>query len=130
MIFSWILLLITAVIWQLNVWRLYEEFAILTGEEPFSLQFVDNYAGFAPLVAVWNILFYTSLWSIKISFLLFFRQLGSRAKGFQTWWWIVFVIVICCWVPCLADNNWKCTTYPILEIFCELPCYEFLSFAC
>lgn len=53
---------------------------------PIALRYsiLDNLA----TIFVWS-----SLFSVKISFLLFFKQLIERVRHIQIWWWIVFSLV-------------------------------------
>lgn len=70
MLLAWALLLITAVLWQVSAPVMYEQYAVATGQELFSPGFLDRYSTSMPKIAAFNILFYTSLWLVKISFLI------------------------------------------------------------
>ncbi|CAJ2511541.1 Uu.00g071660.m01.CDS01 [Anthostomella pinea] len=38
------------------------------------------------------------IWTIKLSFLLFFKRLGHQIRPYMTFWWIAFALVVCCGV--------------------------------
>ncbi|GLA74922.1 hypothetical protein AtubIFM55763_006174 [Aspergillus tubingensis] len=43
------------------------------------------------------LLSYTSLWSVKLSFIFFFRHLGNRFRAQRILWWVVLAFVIACY---------------------------------
>lgn len=55
-------------------------------------------------------IFYVGLWSIKLAFLLFFRQLGVRSiRALNRWWWIITGITVVCFGLCYATLPYRCT---------------------
>ncbi|KAI9882167.1 MAG: hypothetical protein M1823_006087 [Watsoniomyces obsoletus] len=61
-------------------------------------------------------LFYTSLWSIKLSFLIFFRRLDHTVKAQRVLWWGVFIITVVTYLICIGTFDWYCFSGPILEV--------------
>ena len=59
-------------------------------------------------------LFWTSVWSVKVSILLFYKTLFNKLRSFQICWWLVlgFVVVtyLACWGTQLA-SCWPIPTY-------------------
>lgn len=53
-------------------------------------------------------LYFTGLWAIKLSFLLFFRRLGNRVRGQKVVWWTVFALAIAFFFTVVAVINYKC----------------------
>lgn len=53
-------------------------------------------------------LFYCCLWSIKLSFLIFFRRLGQRVRGQKIWWWFVLALTVVTWATCIGDIQYPC----------------------
>ncbi|KAJ4392295.1 hypothetical protein N0V93_005920 [Gnomoniopsis smithogilvyi] len=53
--------------------------------------FVVRVIRFARIQFVVELFFYTTLFAVKLSFLLFFRRLGHRVNGQQYIWWPVFI---------------------------------------
>lgn len=86
--------------------------------------------GFAPLaesyfkstVAV-IVLFYSSLWSIKISFLLFFRRLGKNVRGQKVVWWPVFGFTLATYFACIGTIQYPClvSSFAYLAANCSTP---------
>jgi hypothetical protein len=55
-------------------------------------------------------LFYACLWSIKLSFLLFFYRLGVSSIPKLHWhWWGVTVVTILCFLGCFAALPYYCS---------------------
>ena len=56
------------------------------------------------------LLSFTSLWFIKLSFLVFFRRITvtacSRARDIH--WWAVFVLTLASYIACIADQPYGC----------------------
>lgn len=115
---AWLLLLTSSILWQINSHILFWMYDIQTGRRPPSSSFISIYAGYMPLVVAWNTLFYSCLWAVKFSFLMFFRRLGTRATGDRVWWWTVFVLAGIGWVACIADIDFNCSTSDITYIMC------------
>ena len=55
-----------------------------------------------------NILFYSSVWSIKLSFLLFFRTLGSKIRRQRLIWWSVLAFTIASYGVCIVLLDFRC----------------------
>ena len=59
-------------------------------------------------------LFWTSVWAVKVSILLFYRGLFNRLRWFRICWWIVLSVVVvtylACWGTQLA-SCWPISTY-------------------
>jgi hypothetical protein len=86
--------------------RLYKQYDALQGKGPLDL---DSYAYFLRMIVPFNVLFYSSLWAVKISFMLFFAKLGNKLQNFKLWWWIVLVITIGAYLGCIGDIQYDCT---------------------
>ena len=69
------------------------------------------------------ILFYTSLWSIKISFLLFFRRLGNNVKHQKILWWPVFGFTVATYFACIGSIQYPCLvrSFTYLAANCVTP---------
>lgn len=102
------MLFATAILWQITAPTMYMQDAMVSGRIPYSPENLEKFLSFLPFIIVFSTLFYSCLWAIKLSFLLFFRRLGSRAKG-RTWWWCILVVTVLTWVVCIADFHYKCT---------------------
>ena len=75
------MLLGTAVLWQVEAPTLYEQYAVESGLEPFTPGFIDRDTAFLRTIVPFTILFYSCLWTVKLSFLFFFRDWAPRSKA-------------------------------------------------
>ena len=63
------------------------------------------------------VFFYTSLWAVKISFLLFFKRLGQNVIGQKVLWWCVFAFTLASYFICIGDIPFSCLVAPWEDIF-------------
>ncbi|KAI4225319.1 MAG: hypothetical protein L6R36_003984 [Xanthoria steineri] len=120
---AWILLLGSAVLWQFISPNLYDLFAVTSGEKPLTPDFISENADFLRSITPFSLLFYSCLWTVKLSFLLFFRRLGLNVKGQKIWWWCVLTITVLTWIATVADHDYKCSLRPLTWIWvhCQSP---------
>ena len=71
----------TAILRQIRVFVLYEHFAVMAGKTPSDVSFVNRGTALLRTGELIDILICSELWLVKLSFLMFFRQLGSKLKG-------------------------------------------------
>ena len=115
------MLLAYAIIWQLEAPTLYLQYAVQSGIAPFTSGFINRDAQLLRFIVPFTILFYSCLWAVKISLLLFFRRLGSNVNGQRIWWWSIFVVTVLAWVACIGDLNWRCSlgSYYWIYVTCK-----------
>lgn len=106
---GWCMLLTSASIWQTKAYIVYWLYQIQDDPSTFTMDFLAAEATMMPHITTWNVLFYSCLWSIKFSFLFFFRRLYPIAKAHKIWWWIVFAITLITWIASIADIDWECS---------------------
>lgn len=116
---AWVMKLVTDILWQINVPILYEYFAIVAGKKPLDVSFVNKSTTLLRTAMILNIHFYSTLWLVKLSILMFFRRLGSKVKGQKIWWWCILVFTVLAWVACIADIRYKCYLNSLEVIICE-----------
>lgn len=102
------MLLGSAALWQVEVSVLYEHYAVAAGHIPLSKEFVERDTVLFRCLFAFNILCYTSICLIKLSFLLFFRRLGSRTNSQKVWWWCVLIINALAYITYIANNDYRC----------------------
>ena len=103
------MLLATSITWQIEAPILYEEYDIQAQRKFPGPDFLVKYEKFLHSVAPLNILFYTTLWSVKLSFLMFFRRLGSKVNGHKVWWYVVLAITIAALIASVGDIDYRCS---------------------
>jgi hypothetical protein len=118
---AWILLLISAIIWQTQQRVLYTFYTLLYDGILPDPTFTSSWGMFLKLENTLLVIFYTSLWTVKLSFLLFFRRLGLRASTYRltAWWWIVLGLSTAMWLTCIGDVPWDCSRGGEEQIFGE-----------
>lgn len=96
----------------------YEHFAVMTGKKPIDVGFVNRDIALVRTGVVFNILFYSVLWLVKLSFLMFFWRLGSKVRRQKILWWFIMVFTLLAWVACVADIQYKCYLNSYAFIVC------------
>lgn len=61
---------------------------------------------------VCKLFFYTSLTSIKLSFLFFFRRLGHNINRLNYLWWSNLIFTLMVWLICLGNTQYHCLIGP------------------
>ena len=116
-IFAWVLALLTAIDWQIVAGFMYQFIAITRGQLwPPPATFVDDSERYFTGSAVFIIFFYTSLWAVKISFLLFFKRLGLNVRRQKVLWWCVFAFTIATYLSCIGNIQYSCLVVPLAEL--------------
>ena len=107
-IFAWLLLLISAIIWQTQVEALYTQFKMLTGAVLPTPELEYKQSLYLRCLAAMIFFFYTSLFAVKLSFLFFFQRLGARVQGQRIWWWFVLIFNTAVWLTLIGSMGWPC----------------------
>lgn len=101
--------LANAILWQTQQTRLYDLIRLQFGKTLYTPSAEAYSLLFNKYVIAFNILFYSSLWAVKLSFLLFFRRLDKSVRRKRYWWWFVLVVTVGSWAGCVGDIQWDCT---------------------
>lgn len=106
---AWLMLFASTIIWQVNKDSMYEGIAITSGEitSP-SLSNLHDVAKYLRASIAVMIFFYSCLWSVKISFLIFFRRLGHKVRGQKHLWWFVLIITLASYITSLGLIPYRC----------------------
>lgn len=113
---AWASLLGTSIIWQIRVPLLYEYYAVMAGNRPYEASYIDKQTIFLRTMVPLSILFYSSLWLVKVSFLMFFSRLGWKVKGPKIWWRCILIVTVLTWVACIATIDYQCLLNPVASI--------------
>ena len=110
---AWLMTLANAVVWQKTANELYSVIAVESGQismpppEYLSYVYIQLHSLFASFV-----LYYTALWSVKLSFLLFFRTLSNSIRRQMILWYWVLAFTIASYVSCLCMMDFRCLVEP------------------
>ena len=92
---------------------------VSTGLETPRADFASVSESYSKSIVAVLILFYSSLWSIKISFLLFFRRLGQNVRHQEFLWWPVFGFTLATYFACIGATHYSCLVRSIEYIATE-----------
>ena len=106
---AWLMNLANAVVWQKNANQLYTLIAVESGvvTMPPPELIPHIYVGLHSLFAS-SLLYYTALWSVKLSFLMFFRNLDNSIRRQRMLWYCVLAFTLATYITCLGMINYKC----------------------
>ena len=116
-VFAWLLLLITAILWQTQVEALYTQYKLLSGAVLPTPEIEYKQSLYLRCFAAIFVLFYTCLFAVKLSFLFFFQRLGARVLGQRIWWWFVLIFNTAAWVTLIGSMGWRCLLSSLEYIF-------------
>ena len=106
---AWLMLIAYAAIWQWCGNQLYLSIAVASGRLLMPPpDFLDQLETFLHGLFVAYYMFYTLLWSIKMSFLLFFWKLGHNVRRQRPLWWSVFGFTVASYAVCLGLVDYGC----------------------
>jgi len=103
------------VMYQIITPTMFELERLLTPGAVPSANFVQEAALFLKLQFAIIILFWTTLWAVKLSFLLYCRNLLAGLPNQLFWWWLVSVFAGMAYLGCWATQLASCA--PISNYF-------------
>ena len=112
------MLLGNAIIWNFAKKGLYTLLNVNAGLEPFPPDFAQQVVQYLQLTSGVQVMFFTSLWFIKFSFLVFFRRLGQNVRWQNQIWWIVTGFVAAGYPVAIGTVQWKCLLSSYAYIAC------------
>lgn len=117
-----VLVLITAALWQWAAADIYYFLNLDAGLVPLEADFPIRLLRGLKASLVVELFFYTSLFLVKMSFLLFFRRLGSHVRGQKYIWWPVFALAVVSYLVSVGDVEYHClvnASVAHLETYCS-----------
>ncbi|GAB1210172.1 hypothetical protein APSETT445_008962 [Aspergillus pseudonomiae] len=105
---AWLMLLVQAITWQTQVDSMYLLFQLDAGKLMPTPEILNRLAQLERAECAILILFYSSLWSIKTSFLIFFRRIGGTDRSWIIWFWCVVGFVAAAYFVCIGDIQYPC----------------------
>ena len=114
--FAWIILLATAILWQVIMPDMYELMEVTSAIRIPSVNFVQNAERFMKGSLAVLFLFYVGLWSIKMSFLVFFYHLGDQVTYYRVSWWCVTIFTAAAGFVCIGDIQYHCLADPLVKV--------------
>lgn len=108
---AWLMLCVAAAVYQTQSISLYNSYPLATGKIPATLANLARERTLLNSLLAEYYLFYTTLWMVKLSILLFFKRLfGERQQRpyLKAWWWIVTGVTVATWAACLGTLPYNC----------------------
>ncbi|KAG9236039.1 hypothetical protein BJ875DRAFT_247990 [Amylocarpus encephaloides] len=117
-VIAWVLLVANNILWHSQLSTVYEINALNEGRlqdigEP---KLAKNVRCLMRALLGFNILSVSSLWAVKFTFLIFFRQNRNAKESRNAWWWIVTTLTVATYIVCIVDFDWKCSLGSIAKI--------------
>lgn len=113
---AWILLLATAITWQIILPDLYEFMDISAGLRRPSSDFLNTLLRYSRGQLSIFIMFFIGLWAVKLSFLVFFYRLGSMITYYRIAWWCITVVTLSAGFVCIGTMEYNCLAKSAQEI--------------
>ena len=129
---GWLMTLANAVVWQMNTGPLYLTIAVNSGEIiTLPLDFDEKSFAYLHAQLTSYVLYYTSLYITKLSFLLFFRRLGERVRRQRVIWWSTLFFVIASYAVSFSILDFRCLAGSDAEALGDSgPCKSVVSAYC
>lgn len=105
---AWLMILANSIVWQYAKTGLYLLLNVQSGRQPPPPDFAGKVEEYLHASIAILILFYSSLWCVKLSFLIFFLRLGRNVRWQNVIWWSVFVIVVASYFSVIGTIKWHC----------------------
>lgn len=105
---AWLMILANAIVWHYTKDGLYLLLSVQSGRQLPPQDFgpkVEEYLHHSIAILV---LFYSSLWCVKLSFLIFFRGLGPNVQRQKRIWWSILALVVASYFLVLGTIQWHC----------------------
>lgn len=110
---GWTLVLATTIMWHYFAGAMFMNNAVARGAERAPDDYVQRSETFLTGSAAIIFFFYSTLWSVKLSFLFFFRRLYVNVSSWMKYWWVIFAIVVATWAVCVGNIEYKCLVSPL-----------------
>ncbi|KAJ6145437.1 hypothetical protein N7470_009332 [Penicillium chermesinum] len=114
---AWAIIFATTIIWEVVSRPLYDHELTSLGKEKLTENFLHRYETFTRFVGPFEILFYSGLWAVKLSFLAFFYRLCLQVKSMRIWWIFVLCFTISVYIISIGDIQYSCSFGSIEEMF-------------
>ncbi|KAL8930127.1 MAG: hypothetical protein Q9208_000744 [Pyrenodesmia sp. 3 TL-2023] len=107
-----LLLISLAIMYEYATPKMFEVVRVAQGEEAFTLPFMDRATVFLKLQFAIIVLFWTEIWVVKVSFLIFYRNVFSGLPELMLGWRLVAVFTGLTYALCWAFQLASCIPIP------------------
>lgn len=110
---AWLLLFATAILWQCVNHDLYQCSRFIY---PVPANFIANSERYLKSSVVIILMFYTGLWNVKLSILLFLRLISKGLRGQKLHWIVVVLFKFATSCVCIGTISYKRFVSPFMKI--------------
>ena len=114
---AWLMMLASSIICQTQQTHMYTQFELADGRVEATPEARTGERTFLNAEFAIEFLFLLTLWSIKFSFLVFFRRLDSKVKSQNVWWWCVMGFTGVTLVTVIGTCDYQCNLRSLGYIF-------------
>lgn len=107
---SWLLFLANVILYQNMLDGIYLAIDVYSGQIAPPPDVLEKVLVFLHKELAVNLLFLTSLWAIKASFLVFFRRLVYQIRPLMILWWVVVFSTVASFAISVGVTEYRCTT--------------------
>lgn len=107
-----LLLISLAIMYKYTIAKMFEVVRVATGDEAPTLPFFDRATVYLKLQFAIIVLFWTEIWVVKISFLIFYRNVFSGLPEHMLGWRLVAVFTGLTYALCWAFQLASCIPIP------------------
>lgn len=105
---AFLLTLVVAILWQWQAPVMYWFLGVDAGTEAPTADIFSKQVLWLKVSITVQVFFYTSLTSVKLSFLFFFRRMGDNVSRFSWYWWPVTMLVLAIWIASIGNMQFQC----------------------
>ena len=118
-----------AITMQIYAHKMYYTIAVAAGLQIPGLDDASVAESYFKACAALLLMFYSALWAVKLSFLLFFRRLGQNIVGQRRVWWPVFILKVLLYIACIGAIQYPCLVNSVFYMAtnCATPAARTLS---
>jgi hypothetical protein len=113
MVLAWGMLLSVAALGQVYLKDIYMLMAVSSGDMMPDPNFLEEAQRGLRAFGIAMLLFYSGIWAIKLSFLLFFKRFGAQFAAYRIFWWAVLIITIASGAITIGLMQFHCIFGPI-----------------
>ena len=115
-IFALTLVLASAIIWQILAKKMYQFIMVNRGEELPPPNFITDAEDYLRATLAISLFYFSTLWAIKISFLIFFKRLIKNVRRQELMWWPILGFTVATYFACIGTIPYKCLgTVPLQQ---------------
>lgn len=125
---AWCLLLVNIALVQDRLDDFFGFYALLKERVPPVVRLAGMLNVFMDYFVALNVLYATTIWLIKLSFMMLFYRLGiGNGRRSKVWWWVVLAVNVVCYVFSSAIFVFRCASTSSKDALGEKYAYTLLD---